>query len=140
MKIIAFDLGESRTGVAVCDSGELLASPLTVVFEKSPQKRLEKLAQLAVSQQAEQIVVGLPVNMDGSHGARAELCKSTAQQLEEQTGIPTVLWDERRTTVAAHEILNVTDTRGKKRKQTVDAVAAVMILETYLAYRQNHRA
>lgn len=134
MKMIAFDLGESRTGVSTCDAGELLASPLTVVAEKSPARRLEKLAALVRESGAGRIVVGHPLNMDGSRGERAVLCEQIAERLQTVTGVPAVLWDERRTTVAAHEILNVTDTRGQKRKNTVDAVAAVLILENYLEY------
>ena len=84
-------------------------------------------------------MVGLPRNMDGSEGFRAEECRQTAKRIEELSGLSTVLWDERCTTLSAHTVLNMNDTKGKKRKETVDAVAAVMILEDYLAFRKNQR-
>ena len=89
---------------------------------------------------AELLVVGLPKNMDGSLGWRAQECTETAEKIKDKTGLPLVMWDERCTTVMAHNALNMTDTRGKKRKQTVDAVAAVMILESYLAFRKNQNS
>ena len=86
---------------------------------------------------AEEIAVGLPKNMDGSEGFRAEACKEFAQLLSEYCGIKTVLRDERLTTVSAHKFMSMNDVRGKKRKNTVDAVSAVIILEDYIAYRKN---
>lgn len=136
MIILAVDYGDVRTGIAVCDKTELLASPVTVINETDREKLLEKIAQIAVERKAECIVVGLPVNMDGSHGARAEACESLANDLTELCGIKTVMRDERLTTVSAHHALNVTNTRGKKRKAVVDAVSAVMILQDYLDYRR----
>ena len=115
---------------------ELLASPAGVISEWNREKLLDKLAAAAKEQQAELIVLGYPKNMDGSAGERAQKCEQLAGELRERTGLEVVLWDERRTTVAAHDILNVTDVRGKRRKQVVDAVAAVLILEGYLAYRR----
>lgn len=82
-----------------------------------------------------EIVVGLPKNMDGTEGVRAELCRALAARLEEEAGLPVKLWDERRTTVEAHNILSAHNYHGKKRKNTVDAVAASLILEGYLAFR-----
>ena len=130
MKIMAVDYGDARTGLALCDRGEMLASPLCVVFEKNPERILEK--------GAERLVVGLPRNMNGTLGPRAQLCQEFAEKLEERTGMQVVLWDERSTTVAATQILNTTDTRGKKRKNVIDAVAATLILEGYLAYRKQN--
>lgn len=138
MKIMAVDYGDARTGIALCDRGEMLASPLCVVFEKNPERILEKVAALAKEQGAERLVVGLPKNMNGTLGPRAQLCQEFAEKLEEHCGIKTVLWDERSTTVAATQILNTTDTRGKKRKNVIDAVAATLILEGYLAYRKQN--
>ena len=135
MIIMSVDLGKARTGIAVCDKTEFLASPYTVIFEKSPKALPNKVAQAAKDVKAELIVVGLPKNMDGTEGARAELCREFAGKLEEATGLPVKMWDERRTTVEAHNILSQHNYHGKKRKDTVDAVAASLILEGYLAFR-----
>ena len=140
MIIAAIDLGKARTGIAVCDKTEFLASPYTVIFEKSPVKLIEKVAQAVKDTKAELVVVGLPKNMDGSEGFRAEECRSAAERIAEASGIKVEMWDERCTTVSAHTVLNMNDTRGKKRKQTVDAVAAVIILEDYLNFRKNKKA
>lgn len=134
---MSVDFGDARTGIAVCGKSEMIASPVTVIAEKDFNKCIEKTAVLAKEQRAEQIVVGYPMNMNGTVGERAEKCKFFAEELEKLTGIPVKLWDERCTTVSAHNALNVTNTRGKKRKAVVDAVAAVLILESYLGYRRN---
>ena len=134
MIILGIDLGKARTGVAICDKGELLASPLTVVTEYHREQLVEKLAVLAKENKAELLAVGLPRNMDGSEGPRAELCRAFARQLEVLSGLPVHLWDERRTTVEAHQILSQQHYHGKKRKNTVDAVAASLILEGYLSF------
>ena len=137
MVIMSVDFGDSRTGIAVCGKSELIASPVTVIQEKDFDKGIEKTAALAKEQRAEQVVVGYPKNMNGTIGERAEKCSLFAERLEELIGCPVKLWDERCTTVSAHNALNVTNTRGKKRKAVVDAVAAVIILESYLEYRRN---
>ena len=139
MIIMSVDLGDARTGIAVSDNGESFAFPKTVITEYNKQKRIEKIAAIAKETKAELIVVGLPKNMDGTLGWRAEECTAAAEEIKKATDIQVVLWDERCTTVMAHAALNVTDTRGKRRKETVDAVAAVMILESYLAYRKNQK-
>ena len=138
MKILAVDLGDARTGLAVCDPTEVLASPAGVIHETDFEVILKKVAQAAKEHRAQRIVVGYPKNMNGTVGERAEKCALFAQRLGELAEIPVKLWDERSTTVSAHNILNVTDTRGKKRKNVVDAVAATIILESYLAYRKNN--
>ncbi|GAA6515010.1 Holliday junction resolvase RuvX [Merdimmobilis hominis] len=138
MKILAVDLGDARTGLAVCDPTEFLASPAGVIHETDFEVILKKVAQAAKEHRAQRIVVGYPKNMNGTVGERAEKCALFAQRLGELAEIPVKLWDERSTTVSAHNILNVTDTRGKKRKNVVDAVAATIILESYLAYRKNN--
>ena len=138
MVIMAIDYGDVRTGVAVCDKNEMLASPAGVITERNAERLAEKLAGLAAQHRAEQLVLGLPKNMDGSEGFRAEACRQFAELLRQKTGLDVTLRDERLTTVAAHQYLNATDTRGKKRKQTVDAVSAVIILEDYLAFRKNN--
>ncbi len=136
MRIMAIDYGDARTGLAVCDKDELLASPAGVIAERDRERLLERLAETAAEQRAELLVLGYPKNMDGSTGERARKCEQLAADLRERTGLEVALWDERRTTVAAHDILNVTDVRGKRRKQVVDAVAAVLILEGYMVYRK----
>ncbi len=139
MVILAVDYGDVRTGIAVCDKSEFLASPVCVITERNPEKVIEAVSQKAKELKAEEIAVGLPKNMDGSEGFRAEACRDFAEKLSELCGIKTVLRDERLTTVSAHKFMNMTDVRGSKRKNTVDAVAAVIILEDYLAYRKNNR-
>ena len=136
MKILAVDLGDARTGLACCDKTELLASPVGVVHEKDPAALLEKVADAAAQQGAGLVVVGYPKNMNNTVGERAEKCSLFAQRLGELTDLPVELWDERSTTVSAHQFLNATNTRGKKRKAVVDAVAATIILENYMAYRR----
>ena len=137
MIIMSVDLGKARTGVALSDKNEEFAFPKKVITEYNTDKLVEKLTESAKEYGAELIVVGLPKNMDGSSGERAVECTQTAKLLEEKSGIKTVMWDERCTTLSAHTYLNMTDTRGKKRKQTVDAVAAVIILEDFLKRRKN---
>lgn len=132
MVIISVDYGDVRTGVAACDKLQLLASPVTVIKQKDPELLSEEIKKICLEKKAEKIVLGLPKNMDGSEGFRAEVCKEFAKLLSEKTGLSVDFQDERLTTVSAHNILNATDTRGKKRKAVVDAVSAVLILEDYL--------
>ena len=138
MIIMSVDRGNARTGIAVCDKSELLASPVCVIEEYNNERRLEKVSAKAKELSAELIVVGLPKNMDGSEGDSAKACREFAEELQEMLeNIPVVLCDERSSTVLAHTYLNIADVKGKKRKKTVDAVAAVIILESYLALRKN---
>ena len=137
---MSVDLGKARTGVAVSDKNEGFAFPNTVITEYNEDRLIDKLWEKAKELKAELIVVGYPKNMDGSEGFRAKECAEVAEKLKEKSGIDIVLWDERCTTISAHNALNLTDTRGKKRKQTVDAVAAVIILEDYLNFRKNKKA
>lgn len=132
MVIISVDYGDVRTGVAVCDKFQMLASPVTVIKQKDPELLSEEIKKICLEKKAEKIVLGLPKNMDGSEGFRAEACKEFAKLLSEKIGLSVDFQDERLTTVSAHNILNATDTRGKKRKAVVDAVSAVLILEDYL--------
>lgn len=138
MVILSVDYGRARTGIAVCDKGEMIASPIGTINEYNMEKLAEKISEYTKSYKAEQIVLGLPKNMDGSEGESAENVRFFSGILESVTGLPVVLRDERCTTVIAHQYLNVTDTRGKKRKNVVDTVAAVIILEDYLNYRRNN--
>lgn len=137
MKIMAVDFGDSRTGLAVCDKSEFLASPAGVIEEKDFEKCIEKVAAAAKENAAEEIVVGYPKNMNNTIGERAQKCALFAEKLAELVDVPVKLWDERSTTVSAHYYLNQTNTRGKKRKAVVDAVAATIILESYLGFRKN---
>ena len=138
MKIMAVDFGDARTGLAICDKTELLASPVGVIHEKRFEHAVEKVAAAAAENRAEAVIVGLPLNMNGSEGPRAELCRNFAEKLSSRVNVPVRMWDERQTTVSAAGYLNQTDTRGKKRKEVIDAVAAVIILDSYLQWRKNH--
>ena len=140
MKIMAVDYGDARTGLAVCDRTEFLASPIGTIEERNAPVLAMKVAHMAEQYEVGEIVVGLPVNMNGSEGPRAQKCRAFADTVSNLTEIPVVMWDERSTTVSAHNILNETNVRGKKRKNVVDTVAATLILESYLAYRQNKKA
>lgn len=137
MKILAVDYGDARTGLAMCDRTEFLASPLGVIEEKSYAKVIEKIVHASREYEAGMIVIGLPKNMDGSEGARAEKTRKMVDMLKKIVEIPVEVWDERNTTVSAANILSENGTYGKKRKNVLDAVAATVILESYLSYRKN---
>ena len=137
MKILAVDYGDARTGLAMCDRTEFLASPIGQITEKSMAKVVEKIVYASREYEAGMIVIGLPKNMDGTEGARAEKTRKMASLLTAIVDVPVELWDERSTTVSAANILSDNSTFGKKRKQVLDAVAATVILESYLAYRKN---
>ena len=132
MKIMAIDYGDARTGVAFSDITERLASPYTVISEKYQPRLIDKLCEIIKKENAEKLIVGLPRNMDGSYGFRADACREFAQAIAESSGLPVELQDERLTTVIAHSVLSENNVRGKKRKEVVDAVSAVMILQSYL--------
>lgn len=136
---MAIDYGDARTGVAVSDAFGWTVGTTTVIHSWNRERTVAELCALAETACAERIVVGLPRNMDGTEGPRAELCRAFADQLREASGREVVLWDERRTTVEAHQILSQNNYHGKKRKNTVDAVAASLILEGYLSYLDTHR-
>lgn len=136
MKIMAVDLGLARTGIAMCDAREMLASPVCTIEEWNLERLQERIADLAAQRGAEMLVVGHPRNMDGSRGESARRAEDFAKGLEAATGLPTRLWDERMTTVTAIGYLNQTDVRGKKRKQVVDTVAATIILQDFMDARR----
>ncbi len=136
---MAIDYGDARTGIAVCDKLEMLASPVCVITQYNTDKLIEEISELAKQYKPELFVVGLPKNMDSSIGSRAVKCTEFAQKLSDATGIDFVMRDERLTTVSAHNALNSTNTRGKKRKSVVDQVAAVVILQDYIDYRKNQK-
>ncbi|MBO5333788.1 MAG: Holliday junction resolvase RuvX [Clostridia bacterium] len=132
MIIMSVDFGDVRTGIAVCDKMQILASPVCVITEKDREKLADKIKDLAIERKVERICVGVPQNMDGSYGFRSDACKEFGALLNEKTGIQVDFQNERLTTVSAHNILNTMDVRGKKRKAVVDAVSAVLILEDYM--------
>lgn len=139
MKIMAVDYGDSHTGLACCDKTETLASPLKVIDERNFNICAEKVAAASVEYEVGLIVVGNPLNMNGSEGPRSEICKSFAELLRNCVEVPVVMWDERSSTVTAHQMMNEVNKRGKKRKAVIDAVAAAVILENYMAWRANHK-
>lgn len=139
MIIMSVDRGKARTGIAYSDKNESFAFPHTVITEYNAEKLAEKVCEEAKKLSAELIVVGLPRRTDGALGDSAEECMALAKQIEALSGLKTEMYDERFTTVSAHAALNATDTRGKKRKAVIDAVAATMILEDYLKFRKNNQ-
>ena len=139
MIIMAIDLGKARTGLAVCDKNEILASPIGTIQEKDDEKLILKILENLTSCKAEMAIIGLPKNMDGSLGESAQRAQKFAEELKEKINIPVNLWDERRTTITAHNYLNQKNTRGKKRKNIIDTLSASIILENYLEFRKNSR-
>ncbi len=134
-RIMGIDYGDARTGVAISDLLCSIVGSTTVIHSRNTDKTVAQLLELIQKNDVGELVVGLPKNMDGSEGPRAELCREFARKLEQESGIKVAMWDERRTTVEAHNILSEHNYHGKKRKDTVDAVAASLILEGYLAFR-----
>ena len=134
-RIMGVDFGDARTGIAVSDLLCSIVGTTTVIHSRNMEKTIAQICAMVKDSDIGEIVVGLPKNMDGTEGVRAELCREFAKKLEEAAGLPVNMWDERRTTVEAHNILSQHNYHGKKRKETVDAVAASLILEGYLAFR-----
>lgn len=134
MRVLAIDYGDARTGIAISDIMGMIVGQTTVIHSRNAQKTAAEIARIVKESGAEKLVMGFPRNMDGSEGPRADLYREFAALVEETTGIAVTLWDERRTTVEAHNILSDCNYHGKKRKNTVDAVAASLILEGYLAF------
>lgn len=132
MVILSVDYGDARTGIAACDALQMLASPVTVIHQTEKEPLADEICRIAAEKKAQKLVLGLPKNMDGSEGFRAQACREFAALLSEKSGLPVDFQDERLTTVSANNALNLTNTRGKKRKAVVDAVSAVIILEDYL--------
>jgi len=132
LRIMAVDFGDAHTGIAVSDPTGMITGSAWVIDERNFDAAAEKIAAAASESSAERIVLGCPRNMDGTLGPRAEKSMLLAERLRELTSLEVALWDERRTTVDAHRILSDVGKRGKKRKKTVDAVAASLILEGYL--------
>ena len=129
---MSVDYGDSRTGIAVCDKYEILASPVEVIHQSFVPKIIDRICDLCSQLKPEKIIVGLPVNMDSSVGIRAEKCIDFAESLKKRCCIDVEMYDERLTTVTDHVYLNDTNTRGQKRKNVIDAVAATVILQSYI--------
>ena len=134
-RFMGIDYGDARTGIAISDLLCSIVGSTQVIPSRNREKAVADIVRLAKENDVGQIVVGLPRNMDGSEGERAQLCREFGDIIHEATGLPIVMWDERRTTVEAHNILSQHNYHGQKRKNTVDAVAAALILEGYLAFR-----
>ena len=138
MRIMAIDYGDAHTGIAVSDPTGLLTGFTTTVTAYRQETVVELIAALAREHGAEELVLGHPRTMDGTRGPRAEKAESLAELLRAASGLPVVLWDERRTTIDAHQILFQSGKNAKQRKKNVDAVAASLILEGYLTYKKSH--
>ncbi len=135
MRIMGVDYGDARTGIAMSDLLCSIVGSTAVIHSRRDDKTVAEIKKLIEQNGVTEIVVGLPKNMNGTEGPRAEVCKAFAELLKAETGLPVTMWDERRTTVEAHNILSAHNYHGQKRKNTVDAVAASLILEGYLAFR-----
>lgn len=136
MRIMAIDYGDARTGIAISDATGFLTGFTAVVPSRRPEKAAQDIAQLVKDHGVEELVLGFPRNMDGTEGPRAQLCRSFGDLLAQVTGLTPVLWDERRTTVEAHNILHAAGKKMKDHRKNVDAVAASLILEGYLSARR----
>jgi putative holliday junction resolvase len=139
MKILAVDYGDSRTGLATCDRTEFLTSPITPqITVKARDKVAARVCEVAKEIEAELIVIGLPLNMDGTEGERAAKSRKLAKTVELWSGLPVRMWDERQTTCAAADLLDESGTFGSRRKEILDSVSATVILDDYLAWRKEH--
>lgn len=139
VRIMAIDYGDARTGVAISDATGLIAGFTTVIAQRNREKAADAVAALVREHGVEELVMGFPKNMDGTEGPRATLYREFAALLAERTGLEPVLWDERRTSIDAHQILHANGRREKNHRKTVDAVAASLILEGYLTFRKNRQ-
>ena len=138
MRILGIDYGDARTGLSVSDPSGFLAGSPSVIHEWNTDKLVEKLVTFIAENRIEEIVLGWPKNMDGSCGPRAQKCEALAHTLEARTGVPVVLWDERRTTVAAHEILHRSRYTALVRSVIWVAIAATLILQGYLDFKRRN--
>jgi putative Holliday junction resolvase len=139
MRIMAIDYGDAHTGIAISDPTGFLAGYTTVITAYRPEVVAEGIAKLVQEHGVEELVLGYPKNMDGTLGPRAEKAEAMKKLLEEITSLPVALWDERRTTIDAHQILMAGGKNAKKRKKVVDAVAASLILEGYLTFKKSQK-
>ena len=137
MRIMAIDYGDAHTGIAISDPTGFLTGYSTVINAYRAEVVAQEVARLAREHGVEELVLGHPINMDGTRGPRSEKAQAMAELLRAATGLPVTLWDERRTTIDAHQILMNNGKNAKKRKKTVDAVAASLILEGYLTFKKS---
>ena len=139
MKILCVDYGDSRTGLAISDEGEILASPLETVYMRDFDRCAQTVVEAALKNGAGMVVVGDPINMNNTRGERSEKCRLFAEKLRELLpNTPVRMWDERSSTVTAIQYMNDINKRGKKRKAVLDQAAAAVILDSYLDYRKAH--
>lgn len=138
MRIMAIDYGDAHTGIAISDPTGFLTGFSTVITAYRPEVVVDNIVKLTQEHGVEELVLGHPINMDGTRGPRSEKAQAMAELLRKATSLPVVLWDERRTTIDAHQILMNSGKNAKKRKKVVDAVAASLILEGYLTYKKTH--
>ena len=131
-RIMSVDFGDTRTGLALSDISRYLASGIGYVSPGGIVKTADKVAEMARENKASAVIVGLPKNMDGSEGFRADRAKEFAELLRERLDVPVAMFDERMTTMAASRFLNETNTRGAKRKTVVDTLSAQIILQNVL--------
>ena len=139
MRVMAIDYGDAHTGVALSDPTGFLTGTTTTIHSWRQEVVVDRLAQLIEEHRPDEVVLGFPKNMDGTDGRKADLYRELAAALEEVTGMEVILWDERRTTIDAHQILFNQGKDGRKRKKIVDAVAASLILENYLDFKRMKR-
>lgn len=139
MRIMAIDYGDARTGLAISDPTGFLTGPVKTVVSRKPEAVAEEICAAAREYEVSELVLGYPKNMNDTLGERAKKSEAFAALLREKSGLPVILWDERRTTVDAGRILAERGVRGKKRKGQVDALAAALILEGYLTFRRERR-
>ena len=139
MRVMAIDYGDAHTGVALSDPTGLLVGFTATINSRRQEAVLDRLLELIEEHRPDELVMGFPRNMDGTEGPRAQLYRDFAARLEETSGRKVILWDERRTTIAAHQILFDRGKDGRKRKKLVDAVAASLILENYLDFKRMKR-
>jgi len=147
MKTLSIDYGEARTGLAISDYTGTIASPLTVLPERNINTLIEKIIYIAKENEVTQIVVGNPINMDGTKGEKSLKCEELADKLRDCSDVPVAVWDERLTTVSAQRIKNENrnaqlGVKSRRRRTAsggcpLDAVAAALILESYLTYKKN---
>ena len=136
MKIMAIDYGDAHTGIAISDYTETLAGYSDTIHSRRQEEVLAGIRRLIAEHGVQLLVLGYPRNMDGTEGPRAEKCAAFGETLRQATGLEVILWDERRTTIDAHNILFQNGQNAKKRTKTVDAVAAALMLEGYLTRRK----
>ena len=138
MRILAIDYGDARIGLAVSDLTGLICGDAWTMEEWNMERASKRIAEEAKLRDVGTIVLGLPKNMDGTEGPRAEKSRAFRTLLEQDTSLPVVLWDERRSSIEAHAILHANGRKEKKHRKNVDAVAASLILEGYLGSRKNN--